>query len=137
MKPSDAVIAFYQRADERPFNPNDLANHFAPSFVDHNRPSAPAELSDSAVSVGLFAQLAAAFPNGKHDLILVEDLSNKRTMVYWHFTGTHTASFFGNEPSNKTVSIYGVDIFTVADDKFTEQWHVEELLQLQSQMSAT
>jgi SnoaL-like polyketide cyclase len=134
MNPAQALAAFYEIADQRPFDAAALASCFAPTFVDHNRPDAPADLPDSSVAVGLFIQLASAFPDGRHQLTLLENLSENRAMVYWNFTGTHTASFFGNEPSNRQISIHGVDVFTVANGKFTEQWHVEELLQLQAQM---
>jgi predicted ester cyclase len=135
MNPSHAVAAFYKAADHRPFDSADLASRFAETFVDHNRPDAPADLPDSSVAVGLFVQLASAFPDGKHELTILEDLTKNRALVYWNFTGTHHGSFFGNEPSNRQISIHGVDIFRVVDGMFTEQWHVEELLQLQSQMT--
>jgi predicted ester cyclase len=135
MNPAESIAAFYESADQRPFDAADLASRFASTFVDHNRPEAPADLADSALAVGLFVQLASAFPDGRHHLTLLENLSENRAMAYWRFTGTHTASFFGNEPSNQRVSIHGVDIFAVVDGMFTEQWHVEELLQLHTQMS--
>jgi hypothetical protein len=135
MNPSHTIASFYRAADLRPFDSADLASRFAETFVDHNRPDAPADVPDRAVAVGLFVQLASAFPDGKHELTLLEDLTENRALVYWKFTGTHQGSFFGNEPSNRQISIHGVDIFRVVNGLFTEQWHVEELLQLQTQMT--
>jgi predicted ester cyclase len=48
----------------------------------------------------------------------------------------HTGSWFGTPPTGREVSFTGTDIVRVPNDKITEIRHVEELLQLQQQLTS-
>jgi predicted ester cyclase len=148
MNPTESIAHLYTLVDQRPFNLSETKALFAESFVDHNRPEAPDFLSDADVTMGLFAELATAFPDGRHELLALSNLSNlsnlarpanqgsDQAMVYWRFTGTHQNPFFGTEPHGNAVSIFGVDIFQVSESgEFVAQWHVEQLAQLAAQLS--
>lgn len=132
---TDLIIAFYQSVDAPSGNIATFDFFFAPDFKDHNRPvNAPASVQDKAVALGLFAQLRAGFPDMAHRLDIVAGIGTDTAMVYWTFTGTNAAPFFGAPASGKAVKINGVDIFRVADNCFVEQWHVEELMSLFEQI---
>jgi predicted ester cyclase len=134
----DLIRSLYQAVDAR--DRSTYAEMIAGDFVDHDRPaSAPANLADAQVIIGLFDALGTAFPDATHKLDLVEPISpdangNPRAMVRWTFQGTHTGEFYGIPASGQAVSINGIDIFTARSGKFIEQWHVEELVDLFAQM---
>lgn len=132
---TDLIGRFYADVDNTAKSVGDLDAYYAETFQDHDRnPTAPAELSDKQVILGLFTELRAGFPDGKHVLDIVEDAGEGRAMVYWTFSGTHTGPFYGMPASGNAVSINGVDIFKVSDGQFAEQRHVEELLGMFEQM---
>ncbi|MCL4471423.1 MAG: ester cyclase [Gammaproteobacteria bacterium] len=133
---TETLRRFYAVVDKKPHNRDALNAFFTDNFKDHNRPPAPAEISDRDVVLNLFYQLNRGFPDAKHELIIVEPIENDRAMVYWKFSGTHSGSFFDMPASENSVAINGVDIVRVNDGKFIEQWHVEELASLFAQMGA-
>ncbi len=109
----------------------------ADGFEDHDRPpAAPVAASDAQVMLNLFSELATGFPDATHTLDLVEPVGSDRAMVRWTFEGNHTGPFFGIPASGNAISINGIDVFTVQDGKFIEQWHVEELDDLFAQIGA-
>jgi predicted ester cyclase len=130
------IMDFYARVDDASPATNDLQQFFAAQFKDHNRPmTAPADVPDRLVALGLFKQLRVGFPDMRHSLDIVAGIGADRAMVYWTFTGTHTGAFFGAPASGRPVKINGVDIFQVEGGAFVEQWHVEELMALFQQIA--
>jgi predicted ester cyclase len=140
MNSTELIARLYELVDERPFNQDATQALFAESFSDHNRPEAPDFLTDTQVTMGLFSELAEAFPDGRHELVTVSKLEDDKAMVYWRFSGTHQKPFFGTEAHGNAVCIYGVDIFQVGifhdgePSQFVAQWHVEQLAQLAAQL---
>jgi predicted SnoaL-like aldol condensation-catalyzing enzyme len=133
---TELIASFYHAVDADVANSKALANFFDESFKDHNRPMmAPKGVPDKAVILNLFSELKIGFPNSTHKLDILAPIGEDRVVVYWTFSGTNTGKFFGNEASNNQVRINGVDIFRVKDGKFVEQWHVEELMALFSQIA--
>jgi predicted ester cyclase len=133
---TDMIASFYQAVDASSTNSEVLANFFNDNFKDHNRPAvAPKGVSDKAVTLNLFSELKIGFPDATHKLDILAPIGEDRAMVYWTFSGTNTGRFFGTEASNNQVRINGVDIFRVKNGKFVEQWHVEELMSLFSQIA--
>ena len=61
-------------------------------------------------------------------------LENGKIMVRWEATAKHTAEVFGHPATQKTVYFNGHDILKVEHGKITELWHIEQLLQLNSQL---
>ena len=133
---SETIRNFYAAVDRKPHDRSTLETFFAMNFKDNNRPPAPAEIADRDVILGLFDQLNSGLPTAKHDLIIVEPISDNRAIVYWKFYGTHSGAFFDQPASGNNVAINGFDIFRVKDGQFTEHWHVEELASMFAQMGA-
>lgn len=69
-----------------------------------------------------------------HNLVQVHFLENGKIMVRWEATAKHTAEVFGHPATQKTVYFNGHDILKVEHGKITELWHIEQLLQLNSQL---
>jgi len=133
--PSDAVRQFYEMVDAAEWSDEDLLAWFAPAFVDHNRPAGfPESLADREMTLALFRALREGFPGAIHEIQILEDLSNESAIVYWTFRATHTGPFLGRPPTGKVIAINGIDIFRYAEGLFEEQWHIEELLSLFSQI---
>lgn len=133
--PSDAVRQFYEMVDAADWSDEDLLAWFAPEFVDHDRPAGfPGLLPDRDVTLALFRALREGFPDAVHEIQILEDMSQERAIVYWTFRGTHTGPFFGRPRTDNVIAINDIDVFQYVDGSFTEQWHIEELLSLFSQI---
>lgn len=132
---SDLIKEFYSAVDAKPASSAFVTNFVADSFKDNDRSlQAPEGVSDKLMMANLFAELANGLPDATHSLDILEPISDGRAVVYWTYTGTHTGTFFGTPASGNKISLNGVGIFRVKDGKFVEQWHVEELMSLFSQI---
>ena len=137
---AEMIRVFYAAVDRG--DRDVYAAMIADGFGDNDRPAtAPATASDAQVILNLFSELATGFPDAVHTLDLVEPISpdadgNPRAMVRWTFEGDHAGTFFGIPASGNAISITGIDIFTARNGRFVEQWHVEELAQLFTQIDA-
>lgn len=132
---ADLVRTFYAAVDAK--DRDAYAAMIADGFEDHDRPvAAPVAASDAQVMLNLFSELATGFPEATHTLDFVEPIGSDRAMVRWTFEGRHSGPFFGIPASGNAISINGIDVFTVQDGKFVEQWHVEELADLFAQIGA-
>jgi steroid delta-isomerase-like uncharacterized protein len=106
---------------------------YAPDFVDHNpAPGAPSALDGLR---GLVAALRDGFTNSRHELLFQQETGDGWVVNHWRMTGKHTGDWFGTPASGRDVSFTGTDIVRVVDGRITENYHVEELLQLQAQIS--
>jgi len=62
------------------------------------------------------------------DIIAEDD----KVVVRWKNAGNNSGSFLGMPPTNKDISIAGIDIHVVRDGRLAEHWHVvDQLTQLQ------
>ena len=84
----------------------------------------------------LVAAVREGFTDPHHELLFQADTGDGWVVNHWRMTGTHTGTWFGTPPTGREVSFTGTDIVRVPNDKITEIRHVEELLQLQQQLSA-
>jgi steroid delta-isomerase-like uncharacterized protein len=66
----------------------------------------------------------------------VEDIfaEGDRVVARWTNTGTHVGEFMGIPPTNKTVTIAGIDIYRLQDGKLAEHWHVVDMLSMLVQL---
>jgi steroid delta-isomerase-like uncharacterized protein len=64
----------------------------------------------------------------------IEDIiaEDDKVVVRWKNAGNNSGSFLGMPPTNKDISIAGIDIHEVRDGRLAEHWHVvDQLTQLQ------
>jgi steroid delta-isomerase-like uncharacterized protein len=54
--------------------------------------------------------------------------------VRWTNAGVHRAEFMGIPPTERTVSIGGIDVHRLRDGKLAEHWHVVDMLSMLVQL---
>ena len=67
-----------------------------------------------------------------HDLIAEGD----RVTVYWTIIGTQQGEFMGMPPTNKEISMDGIAIYRVENNKLKERWVVYDLFSMVEQVKA-
>jgi steroid delta-isomerase-like uncharacterized protein len=74
-----------------------------------------------------------AFPDVYHtiDDIIVE---GDKVVVRWTYTGTHKGEIMGIPPTNKKVTVWGIDIFRFAGGKRVEGWERLDTLGFMQQL---
>lgn len=126
---------FYSDLDSPHVAAEELSKYLSDDFVDHNPPpEVPAELTDKAVNIDVFAQLKTGFSEMNHQLAMLEMLGDDKAVVYWIFTAVHSGVLYGVPASDRSVRICGIDIFTLSDGQIKEQWHVEDIFTLMQQI---
>ena len=105
----------------------------AENVVDHHPlPGAPPGREGLAALVTTWR---TAFPDMRET---VEDLIAEGDKVVGRFSmrGTHGGEFMGVPPTDRSVTMSGIDIVRVAGGKIAEFWYGEHLLELMQQLGA-
>jgi steroid delta-isomerase-like uncharacterized protein len=106
---------------------------YAADFIDHNpAPGAPSAIESMR---GLVSAIRDGFTDTKHTVVYQAETDDGCIVTQWVMTGKHTGPWFGTPATGRDVSFAGTDIVRVTDGRVVELWHVEELLQLQAQIS--
>ena len=102
-----------------------LPEWVAPGYVDHEAP--PNLLPPGPTGMGmLMSMYRSIFPDLRftiETLIASDDHVISRIIM----NGTQAGPLFGLPPSNKMVSLRGIDIFRLADGKVTDHWGATNL----------
>jgi steroid delta-isomerase-like uncharacterized protein len=104
----------------------------SPDLIDHNLPPG----APSAVD-GMKAMIAAmrdGFTDLRHEIAYQADTDDGWVVTQWVVTATHTGDWFGVPATGREVTVSGIDLARVVDGRITEIRHVEELLQLNTQI---
>ena len=106
---------------------------YSADLIDHN----PSPGASSAIDAmrGLVSAVRDGFTDAKHTVVYQARTDDDCIVTQWVMTGKHTGPWFGTPASGRDVSFAGTDIVRVLDGRIVELWHVEELLQLQAQIS--
>ncbi|MER7578085.1 ester cyclase [Streptomyces sp. NPDC126514] len=111
-----------------------LGDVIAADMVDHNPvPGATSGLDGMRT---LVAAVREGFTDTKHELIYQGETTDGWVVNHWRMTATHTGVWFGTPATGRQVSFTGTDLMRITDGKITELRHVEELLQLNAQLTA-
>lgn len=132
----DILRKFYEVADQVPFNREKLAAFFSDDFTDHNRAEQDDNISDKENVLNFYQLLTECVENTFHEIKLLEETESDKVMLMWTYTGKHVKPLFGMPAKNNDILIDGIEIFTLADGKITDMWHVEELATLVAQIEA-
>ncbi|WP_165372521.1 ester cyclase [Nocardioides iriomotensis] len=103
-------------------------------IVDHTPPPGAAPGIDGL----LYA--VAGYRQGFPDLrISLEKVvaDGQDVVGYGRIKGTHSGSFFGQEPTGRAVDFGYIDIYRVRDGKLADAWHLEDIAGLTRQIAAT
>lgn len=107
----------------------------AADLVDHN--PVPGTTSGIEGIRLLVTAIATAFTGTHHEVPYVGTTTDGWVVGHWRMTGKHTGDWFGTPATGSSVSFTGTDLMRISDGKVTEIRHVEELLQLQQQLTAS
>ena len=106
---------------------------FGEDFVSHNMPPG---FPQGREGVKLFF---STFRDGFPDVTVeIDELvaDGDRVAVATTFTGTHTGSLMGMEPTGRRVSVTGIDIVRVSDGRIVEHRGLTDIAGLMRQLSA-
>lgn len=73
---------------------------------------------------------------GYHLEILDLVVGGDRVAVRWVARGLHRASFFGEAPTNRMVTVYGMHVHRVVHGRIAEDWEVIDTGDLRNQIAA-
>jgi predicted ester cyclase len=105
----------------------------SPDAVDHNPP--PGATSAIEGMKMMVVAMSEGFTNAHHEVVYQAETDDGWVVSQWVVTGTHTGPWFGVPATGRDVSISGIDLARVVDGRIVEVRHVEELLQLQMQLT--
>jgi steroid delta-isomerase-like uncharacterized protein len=110
-----------------------VERYLAPDFVNHN-PN-PGYSPDQNGFRRVAADFRAAFPDWHSEL---HELIAERDLVVERFTagGTHCGLVMGVAPTNRAVTLPGINIFRIADGQIVERWGQLDVLGLLQQLGA-
>jgi predicted ester cyclase len=110
---------------------NLLDEIFAPSFVQYG--ADPDRVSGVEDLKQFFVMLHSGYPDSQGT---IEDLfaEGDKVVLRFVFRGTHQGEFMGIAPTGKQVTMAGIDICRIADDKTVELWGQEDMLGMMQQI---
>ena len=97
-----------------------------PGFVDHSLPN--------GVTPGQsIAAFRAGFPDVK---FTVEDqvVDGDKVVTRWVARGTHTGDLYGIPPTNRPMTLTGISIYRIANDKIVESWVEYDRMSMMQQL---
>jgi steroid delta-isomerase-like uncharacterized protein len=105
----------------------------AEDFVEHDPP--PGMGPDREGFKDLVRALHRAFADQEHT-IHDQIAEGDRVVERWTMTGTHTGEWFGIAPTNRRISIQGIDISRLQDGRLVEHWTQIDALGMFEQLGA-
>ena len=111
-----------------------VRRNYAPNVVDHMPVPGQAGGLDGMEQV--VRDFRAAMPDLRMELHGTV-VNGDRGCDFWTLTGANTGPLFGRPPTGALVEIRGIDMIRAADGKVADLWHVEEMLQLATQLGQT
>ena len=130
------VRSYYEAAETHPYKEEAVSVFFDEHYQSYPPRKNGPDVSGKQSVLGLLKNLSGAFPDGKRSFAMIESLGQDRVLVYFTFTGTHSGPFFSYAPTGNKVSFVGVDIFTIKDNKFIANHHVEDVSTLLEQIKS-
>jgi steroid delta-isomerase-like uncharacterized protein len=111
---------------------DELDDLVSADYIHHN--------NDSRLTLAQFKRGAAWFRLGMPDFhVVAEDMVAEadQVAVRWVGRGTHVASFFGEAPTSRFVTVYGVTFYRFKDDRIQEDWETMDEHHFRAQLVAT
>ena len=112
-----------------------IDRYLAPDFVDHD-PSFPGAPEGAEGMRAAAEVIRAAVPDWRSDAdhyIAEGDL----VVEHFHASGTRTGELFGVPADGRTLTMRGIHIFRIDNDKIVERWGRLDDLGLQAQLGAS
>jgi predicted ester cyclase len=82
------------------------------------------------------SMLATSFSDMHH--LVIRDIfsSSDKVVARWSWTGKHSAEFMGIPATNRPVTLKGIDIFQLTEEKISNLWQEIDFLGILQQISA-
>jgi len=61
-----------------------------------------------------------AFSNISFEVLTLSGAGDNQMVLEWQMTGTNTGSFFGADPTGKSIAIKGLDLITLEADRISD-----------------
>ncbi len=92
------------------------------------------KIPNREIGKGFVEAMHTAFPNLKYTL---DDtiIQGDKVITRWTAAGKHTGDFFGMPPTQKNVTMLGITIFQVRNNKIIELWDVWDQNGLMQQLN--
>ena len=94
--------------------------HLDPDFVNHDAPfpGAPDGPEGMRLAAAVFREALPDWHSDVHQLIAEGDIVVERFTA----SGTHSGELMGAQPTGKTITLDGIQIFRLRGDKIVERW---------------
>lgn len=130
---NQAVVRRYFEQVWEKGNQEAIDELFAPEFVNHAATSAlppgPAGLRKN------YSSTSAAFPDVRFSIDdIFSSQDSNRVVVRYTMRGTHHGPFQGIQPTGNQVSVKGIGIYRVENDRIAEGWVLRDSLNLLKQL---
>ena len=122
---------FYTEFNARNFDA--LPEFVAADIVDHTAPPG------GPSGIDMLTKELKDFATGFSDLQITNELvlvSGDHVTVISRCKGTNDGAMMEMPATNKPVAFQAIDVWLVKDGKLAEVWHVEQLMQMMTQMGA-
>ena len=103
-------------------------------FISSDYDSGVAPERGPRIASQLVSSFMAAFPDFQvkiHDIFAEAD----RVVVRYNFCGTHMGEWMGSPPTQRKISVDGITIYRLEDNKISQTWFSYDTLNLKLQIS--
>ncbi len=128
MGPIDTFYKVYNEGAYELWN-EALAEHYTAEVNGHL-------IADRDVGLGFVKTFRSGFPD-LHYTVDETLVAGDKVTTRWTARGTHAGEFFGNPATHKQITMLGITVFEVADDKIVKLWNVWDLAGLLNQLKAS
>ena len=99
----------------------DVAEYYAPDYVDHAPSPIRSRAAARDVLRNVFAALQRAFPDTRHT---IDDLvaEGDRVVARVSARATHRGELFGHPATGKTVTMTSITIYRIVNGRIAERW---------------
>ena len=97
-----------------------VGRYLDPDFVNHDAPfpGAPDGPEGMRLAAALFREALPDWHSTVHQLVAEGDIVVERFTA----SGTHSGELMGAQPTGKTITLAGIQIFRLHGDKIVERW---------------
>ncbi len=103
----------------------------SPNYIHHN--------NDNRLNLAQFKRGAAWVRTGMPDYrVVIDDMVSEGDKVAVRFTGrgTHLGSFYDETPTQKSIVVYGINIYRLENNRIVEDWEAMDEHDFMKQLGA-
>ncbi len=114
-------------------NPSSISELVSEDYFEHDL--YPGQIQGRIGVVQRLSVLFSAFPDAKY---ILEDLiaDGDKVAVRWTMNGTHKRAFMDIKPTNKKITLTGIDIYEIKNEMVASHWDEADMFGLLNQLKA-